>query len=584
LNGEGKSTRLRVGIVGAGPAGLAAAILLKQKGVEARIFERRGATCSLPQAHVVNTRTGEILHEMGLFDEVAAAAAPAHKLRWITWSESLAGVQFGQLPYQGNPEQFALRQRSSPAWTLNIAQDKLEEILYEGLARLGGSVCFGHHVVNAIPDGRAAVLTIRTHDGLERSETFDYVLACDGANSTVRKALAIEMEGPASLARFASAYFTANLDKFLAERSGPVHFIAGPDFRGAVIGFDLATTWAVMCVMPADASPAEFSADVMRELIRRAVGDPDLEVELMGVGSWNMSAQVAMEFARGPFFLVGDAAHRFPPTGGLGLNTGVQDAHNIAWKLAFVHQGWAPQKLLDAYALERRPVALRNRDHSLTNAMSMAEVDDAIGASTLAPVDPAVVGRPPTASVADVLRTNSSESEAKWRRIQSAIEDQRAHFDSLEMEIGYQYHPASSKYDRMHVTHAYRPIVAVGGLLPHFYLKTSDGVRSSLDVLRKTGFTLFVGSEGRRWEEAACDIFEQRGGLAVVRIDLSVGLDRDWRSIMGTQFEGALLVRPDGHIAWRGSGAMTDAGKESLESAVQDMLGADLTVGADERP
>jgi len=157
---------------------------------------------------------------MGLFDAVAAAAAPAHKLRWITWSESLAGVQFGQLPYQGNHEQFALRQRSSPAWTLNIAQDKLEGILYEGLARLGGSVCYGHHVVGAIPAGKAAA---------------------------------------------------------------------------------------------------------------------------------------------------------------------------------------------------RRPVALRNRDHSLSNALSMVEVDDAIGASTLAPVDPAVVGRPPTACVAQVLRTNSAESAAKRR-------------------------------------------------------------------------------------------------------------------------------------------------------------------------
>ena len=580
MNGDGKLTRLRVGIVGAGPAGLAAAILLKQKGVEATIFERRGGTCSLPQAHVVNTRTSEILREMGLFEAMTAAAAPAHKLRWITWSDSLAGVQFGQLPYQGSPEQFAVRQRSSPAWTLNIAQDKLEGMLYEGLATLGGSVCFGHHVINAIPAGKAAVLTIRTHDGMERSETFDYVLACDGANSTVRKALAIEMEGPASLARFASAYFTANLDKFLGERSGPVHFIAGPDFRGALIGFDLATTWAVMCVMPADASPAEFSTDVMRELIRRAVGDPDLKLELMGVGSWNMSAQVAVEFARGPFFLVGDAAHRFPPTGGLGLNTGVQDAHNIAWKLAFVQQGWANQKLLDSYALERRPVALRNRDHSLSNALRMVEVDDAIGASTLAPIDPAVVSRPPAPSVAHVLQTNSSESKAKRRRIQSAIEDQRAHFDSLDMEIGYQYDPANSKYDRTHVTHTYQPIVALGGLLPHFYLNTSDGVTSSLDVLSNTGFTLFVGSKGRRWEEAACDVFERRGGLKVVRIDMSAKLDRDWRSITGTQFEGGLLVRPDGHIAWRELGAMTDAGKEALERAAQDILGTDLIARA----
>jgi 2,4-dichlorophenol 6-monooxygenase len=212
----------------------------------------------------------------------------------------------------------------------------------------------------------------------------------------------------------------------------------------------------------------------------------------------------------------------------------------------------------------------------------MVEVDDAIGASTLAPVDPAVVNRSPASSVAHVLQTNSSESEAKRRRIQSAIEDQRAHFDSLEMEIGEQYDPANSKHDRTLVTHTYQPIVVLGGLLPHFYLITSDGVTSSLDVLSKTRFTLFVGSEERHWEEAACNVFERRGGLKVVRIEMSVELDRDWRSITGTQFEGGLLVRPDGHIAWRELGAMTDAVNESLERAAQDILGTDLIRAYDE--
>jgi len=572
LNGDCIVNGLRVGIVGAGPAGLAATILLKQKGVKAELFERRQEHCSLPQAHVVNTRTSEILRDMQLFDAVAAAAAPTDKLRFVTWSESLSGVQFGRLPYQGSPEQFAQRRQSSPAWTLNIAQDKLEALLSARLTTLGGSVSFGHHIVDANISNTAAVLTIRAPDGTERREMFDYVLACDGANSTVRKALGIEMEGPASLARYASAYFRANLDKYLADRSGPVHFIAGPDFRGAVIGFDLATTWAIMCVMPADAVPADFSSDVMRELIRRAVGDPDVEIDLMGVGSWNMSAQVAAEFRRGPFFLLGDAAHRFPPTGGLGLNTGIQDGHNIAWKLAFVAQGWADHKLLDSYALERRPIALRNRDHSLNNALRMVEVDDAIGASTLAPVDPAVVIRPLAPSVAHGLQTNSSDSQAKRRRIQNAIDDQRPHFDSLEMEIGYQYGSAAIKRDRPHVTHVYEPRVTCGGLLPHFCLDTSDGIKSSLDVYSKISFTLFVGGEARRWEEVAREVFGQATPLKVVRIDSKTTTGRDWLSVTGTQFDGALLVRPDGHIAWRATGEMTDAGKESLEGAVRSML------------
>jgi 2,4-dichlorophenol 6-monooxygenase len=563
---------VRVGIVGAGPAGLAAAILLRQKGVDAELFERREGHCSLPQAHVVNTRTSEILRDMGLFDAVVAAAAPADKIRFITWSESLAGVQFGRLPYQGSPEQFAVRRQSSPAWTLNIAQDKLESIMAAGLKSFGGSVCFGHSIVDAEVSGTRALLTIRAPDGNVRSEIFDYVLACDGANSTVRKGLRIDMEGPASLARFASAYFTANLDKYLGDRSGPVHFIAGPDVRGAVIGFDLETTWAIMCVMPPDADPGQFSCDVMRELICRSVGDPNVKIDLIGVGSWNMSAQVAAEFRRGPFFLVGDAAHRFPPTGGLGLNTGIQDAHNIAWKLAFIAQGLADEKLLDSYGLERRPIALRNRDHSLKNALRMAEVDDAIGASTLAPVDPAVVNHPPSPSAASGLQINSNDSDAKRRRIQNAIDDQRPHFDSLEMEIGYQYDLSDMKSDRQHTTHVYRPKLSCGRLLPHFFLNTEDGITSSLDVYTKTGFTLFAGGEVHSWGNMAREVLGQAVPLKVTRIDSQLTIDRDWRSVMGIEFEGAFLVRPDGHIAWRTLGEATESSRDSLGRAVRNLF------------
>lgn len=556
---------MRVAVVGAGPVGLAAALLLRRQGLSPVVFERRNGLCQLPQAHVINTRTAEILREVGLFDRLVAEAAPPERIRFVTWSESLAGRRFGRLPYQGDGASAAERRASSPARTVNLGQDRFERVLLTGLHAEDGAVRFGTRVTHASVGDDHAILTVASECGEEQLD-FDLVLACDGANSVVREALGIAMEGPPSLARFASAYFRADLSPYLGEDLGPVNFIAGADVRGVIIGFDMERTWAFMCAMAPDAAPELFTPAVMEELVRRAVGDPDLDLELRSVGSWNMSAQVASSFRKGPFLLVGDAAHRFPPTGGLGVNTGIGDAHNLAWKIGMIARGEAGDDLLDTYGSERRPVACRNRDHSVSNAMRMVEVDEAIAASTLAPVDPAVA-RGPWRTLPDHPIDHGDEAGRRARAvIAQRIADQRSHFDSLALEIGYAYGRTLNQTALGEA--GYTPRIEPGALLPHVWIDSGASRLSLHDLIDRKRLTLVYGAAAREWRSAAAT---SRAAAALVPIELERRLgevDPERRELLALIFAGAVLVRPDGHVAWVADGPPDAARLASLDTAL----------------
>jgi hypothetical protein len=456
-----------------------------------------------------------------------------------------------------------------------LGQNTFEEILYAEFIRLSGSVNFQHHIIRSHVEGDSAVLQIRKPSGGQESSVFDYVLACDGANSVVRRNLDIGMEGPPSLARFASAYFQANLDGCLGDDIGPVNFISGREVRGAIIGFDMKSTWAFMCVIPPDITPTDFSPEVMLELVRRAIGDRTVKVELTSVGTWNMSAQVALRFRKGPFFLVGDSAHRFPPTGGLGLNTGIQDAHNLAWKLALVARGECEQSLLDSYERERHSIAQSNRDHSLNNALRMAEVDHVIGAQTLSPVDPSVVSHPPPPPISHPIDGMSPQALAARARIQLSIDDQREHFDCLQVEIGYSYTGLKREMDASTGPNfddqTYRPRVQVGSLLPHVWIHSHDGMLSSLDLYDKRYLTLLAGIDAARWERA----LTARSALPVIVCtvaNLRIATPYDLEGTLEQASKGAVLVRPDGHVVWICDGEFTEAKQSKLQQSIRELV------------
>jgi len=259
--------------------------------------------------------------------------------------------------------------------------------------------------------------------------------------------------------------------------------------------------------------------------------------------------QVAERYRAGRAFLIGDAAHRFPPTGGLGLNTGVQDAHNLAWKIAAAERGWAPRTLLDSYESERQPVARANAEASARNAAKLQDVVKALG--------------PKGDGDRDAVRT--------------AIAAQAEHFDMVGLQLGFRYERGALVPDGTpapavaNPVREYVPTGRPGARLPHAWV-VRDGERAStLDLLPLDRFTLIAGPRGGAWVAAAGRI--DSPPLTRVEIGRDVADESGaWRQMLGIAEDGALLVRPDQHVAWRSAGPASDP-DAALRGALARILG-----------
>lgn len=568
--------RTSVAIVGAGPVGLALACLLRLHGVSAQIYERRADLHRDPQAHVVNTRTMEIFRALGVARTVMAAAAPVEKMRFITWRESLAGRELGSISLMDVADPLR-RLQLSPALIVNLAQNKLEPILEARLRELGGEVSFNHEVTEVASSDGGARLVVRRADGMHVVDA-DYVVACDGSGSSLRRAADIEMQGPASLQKFITVYFTANLDRFLAGRPGPLQWIVGEQVRGVLIGFDLERTWALMCPYAEPDRPEDFGPDVARAMVAKAIGDPSAEFEISSIGNWNMSAQVAAAYRRDRLILAGDAAHRFPPSGGLGMNTGIQDAHNLAWKLAAILRGWAGPALLDTYEMERRSIAITNCSQSVENSMRMLSLATVLDFPASAPVRPAEL-------LADVRpprdwRLDGGDDEAATRRahLAQAIAEQIEHFDFEGLDLGVCYEAgallAEGEARPAASVRVYTPSTVAGARLPHAWLSQEGARRSTHDVCAPDMFTLLTSRP-----DLAASVQAASKATGVPLCVFQIGPDGDlqdpsaaFAEVGGDLEERAVLVRPDGHVAWAGALAADATATVRLTAILQDVL------------
>lgn len=572
--------RTSVAIVGAGPVGVSLACLLRQQGVSVEVYEMRSGLHRDPQAHVVNTRTMEVFREIGCARAVTAAAAPVEKMRFITWWETLAGRELGAISLLEVSDPLE-RLQVSPALIANIAQNVLEPILVGRFQELGGRINFGHEVeaVESFEDG--ARLRIRIPGGLTTVDA-DYVVACDGSRSSLRRAAGIEMQGPESLQKFITVYFTANLDRYVSRRPGPLHWIVNQHVRGVLIGFDLDRTWALMCPYDAPDSPTDFSADVARAMVSKAIGDPAVDFEISSIGNWNMSAQVAACYRKERLIFAGDSAHRFPPSGGLGMNTGIQDAHNLAWKLAAVLKGRASDALLDTYESERRSIAVTNCSQSVDNAMRMLSLATALDFATSAPVRPLEImeGECPPRDWG--LDGDTPQATARRARLEDAISEQIEHFDFAGLDLGVCYE-VGALIETEEVrppadVRVYTPSTVPGARLPHAWMLERGARRSSHDICRPDSFTLLTNASGPSFRESV-RVAGEVTGAPICEVRVGPGGDVEdpggsFASAEGYLSERAVLVRPDGHVAWAGRVAEGQLTAATLTSILQDVLKA----------
>lgn len=393
----------RVLVVGGGPVGLVASALLSQRGVGHVVVERRRETLRAPAAHVLRRRPMEVLARLGIADEIRKAAPPL-PLEFVVWCVTLGGREVGRLD---------LRAGLAPGeeiWT-NCPQNVLEPILLARAGREPTARIFQGTTCTALaPDADGVIASLRTADGKGASVRAAWVIAADGAGSPTRRKLGIPMVGPGPQGRFFMIHFEADLRPWIEDRPGPLFWILNPEAPGTLIVHDPARSHVFMTLRAGD----EGEEATLPARLRAALG-ARAEPRILSVDSWSPHVQVAGRYREGRVFLAGDAAHRFPPTGGLGLNTGILDADHLVRKLAAVEAGVAPASLLDRYETECRPAAETNARESFENMLRLGEIARALGPC------------PDRVSLEGRLDTMT---DAERRHLADAVEAQRSHFVS----------------------------------------------------------------------------------------------------------------------------------------------------------
>jgi 2-polyprenyl-6-methoxyphenol hydroxylase-like FAD-dependent oxidoreductase len=329
-------------IVGGGPVGLTASILLSQQGIRSLLVERHPGTAIVPKARGINARTMEMYRQIGIEQAIRAAGLAPERTGLIVWTESLAGREIERrVPGRMNPA----NRGASPVLNCLCAQDDLEPVLRRfAEAQAPAELRFNTEMSAIEQDTDGVTATLVDRRGVTETKMRSrYLIGADGAQSQVRRVVAGEMIGREGFYDSVNIVFRADLRPWTQHRPAALYFVEQPDLRATFLTINAHDRWGFLIhsLKQYGYTAADFSDARSIALIRQGVGKPDLRVEILDLSVWEASAVVADRYRLGRLFLAGDAAHEMPPTGGFGLNTGVQDVQNLVWKLASVLKGEA---------------------------------------------------------------------------------------------------------------------------------------------------------------------------------------------------------------------------------------------------
>lgn len=579
-------------IIGGGGCGLSLSIFVADLGVPALLVERNAVTTDHPRAHILNQRTMEIFRQHGIADAVYRQGTPPEFMERITFRTSLGGDGPLDRRLIGNLDGYGggtLRDRydaDSHCRASNLPLMQLEPLL-KGVAeaRTPSGVRFGHELVALEQD--ADGVTARVRDiahGVEYRVRARYLIAADGGK-TIGRMLGIEMDGPRRLRQMVNTFFSADLSPWIDDDGALIFYFMNPDGQGVWAGGGLVKTgptrwdrhsesWVLMRELLPDDPDTIDEANVtarIRELLRL----PDLDLRVQKIGRWDVEGVSARNYRKGRALLAGDAAHRHPPVSALGLNTAFGDAHNLAWKLKLVLDGSAPDRLLDTYESERKPVGARVAEWALNGFRMRSLIDVAIG---LAPGQAEANRRAFEALYAD------TPGGATRRAVLSEVMNiQRIGPQAHDIEIGYAYESGALVPDgtppveRDPMAGIYKPSTRPGARLPHAWLERDGKRLSTHDLVGAGRFALLHGDGGAAWRAAAAEA-ARRTGIAIDVAGIGGGSDCHdpsgaWQRLREVGDDGAILVRPDAHVGWRSMAATSDAAR-SLTDAITVLLRA----------
>jgi 2,4-dichlorophenol 6-monooxygenase len=570
-------------IVGAGPAGLALSAALSRYGVGHLLVERHRGTAHTPRAHIINQRTVEILRHLGISDRFHAVATPQHLMANNLWVTTLAGQEVARSETWGTSAERAADYRAaSPEPMANCPQTVLEPMLLAAARDMGADIRFGWEFTSLAQDEAGVTSVIHERDGdATLSVRSQYVVGADGARSRVLGQAGLTVEGPDDLARAANIWFRADLSRYLAHRPGVLtwNVMPGPlpPLRLGTLICHKPFTEFVLAFMydPAQVSLDALSASELHSRITALVGE-EVEAEILGVAGWQVRAQIAPAYAAGRVFAMGDAVHRHPPTNGLGLNMSIADAYNLGWKLALVLAGRAGAALLDSYSAERQPVGAQGVQRAITSLQEGAAVEAALG------YEPGQAAEPGWAALTTLYEPGPAGDERR-DALRKAIELSNYQFNAHGVELGYRYQSAAIVDDGSpEVTPArdpqlyYQPTTRPGARVPHVRLERDGVPVSSLDLVDDLGFALLTGVGGQAWSRAAAEASARVG--VPVRVHVIGGQDGvtdpygEWAALREVETTGAVLVRPDRHVAWRSMRYAPDRAAR-LTAVLEQLLG-----------
>ena len=507
--------RTSVLIVGGGLVGLSAGLFLQRLGVPFILVEKNEGVLPLPRARGIHTRTMELFRQIGVEDAVKAAAATAWK------QGGFGGARRGHtlMDAQSVVDVASMHAKMaaadpSPSSFGACPQTLIEPVLRQNLEVRGGDVRFGHELMSFAESGDAVLNSVRGLDGQETIVKADWLIGADGGRSFVRKQLGVGMIETPAPQHLVNIFFHADLAGAVEGRTFSQCEIANEKVRGLFLAMNNTDKWSFHLEYdPSQGPPAE---NTLPGLIRTAIGLNDVDIDILGHGTWSTGVSIAERYRLSRVFLCGDAAHLMPPWGGFNATTGIADVHNLAWKIAATLRGEAEPALLDSYETERRPLAVRNGRQALLRT----DFDARFGVETKANRD----------IFPDLL-------------------------DSGVLLLRHRYQDADMlpRHDSpAFVTHLQ---AQTGTRFPHAWI-LRDGQRMSTLDLFGDSYVLMAGPRAQVSASSHSSLNSSRPATYVTSKDFEfVDAEDNWRTLTGLSDDGVVTVRPDGFVLLRSDDA-----------------------------
>lgn len=539
-------------VIGGGIVGLSASLFLSHYGIRSLVIERHSGTSIHPRARSVNARSMELFRGLGIEDRVREAGASISSSMGIISGSSLKELVEAR-PRRETPKKFPLSEllaSISPVSGTFVTQDMIEPVLVDVARERGGDVRFSTECVGIEQDDDSVSATLKDREsGVTSTVRADYLIAADGAGSPIRTRLNVPTTGRGTLGHLLNILFHADLKSLVHKREFSICRIERPEVYGIFTSINNSDRWVFhLSYDPSKGEKAsDFPPEKCKELLRIALGMPEIEIDIQSILPWEPSVRIAERLQHGRIFLAGDAAHQMPPWGGQGANSGITDAHNLAWKLATVLKGHASQALLETYDVERVPVGRAAAE------ASASAVDEKGIAS---------IKRSLTVAVG-LLRRIYLISGHGYRYTSKAVCAE----DTFPLGgLTWRSWTVPSLFLSMDG----RP----GSRAPHLWVEHQGKRISTLDLSGQS-FVLLAGAEGASWLETAEKVSSTLDiGIAAYCAGPAGGLVTSkgaFESAAGISSQGAILVRPDDFVVWRQRKQPSDHEAE-LERAMRQAL------------